>query len=847
MRHIVIFLLLCMFAAAVSAQTLTGRVKGKDGVTLEGASVVVKSENNKIVTYSITDNKGAFVLNMQNVTDGCTMTVSYIGYEKKAFAAGKLRNGMTVVLDEGGFQIKEVKVKTQRIRGRGDTLTYSVAGFKQAQDRSIADVIAKMPGLEVKSDGKIEYQGKAINKFYIEGLDLMGSQYGVANKNLQAGKVKSVQVIENHQAVKSLRGVSFSDQAALNLVLQDDAKAVWSGTADIGAGYGDEMLYDSRLMGMCFKKNFQTLMMYKNNNTGRNIGNEVLNLTVMDYRRNSVETGILSMAGIGAPQISEERCTFNQSHLAAGNWLWKTGKDSELRLQGSGLIDKTSMNRYSSVTYLTLDGLPMVTEDQSVDNTRSEWKAEANYQYNGDRTYIKNNITGYIDFNGSTGMMLCDGSRTDICVKPHKRSLTEDFRLSHTCGNGNVYDISSYISYNFLPGQLLTVNGMTECLNLCFLTVQNAMTYKLKLGRHYFNNTVGADYDWQDIAVSMDGSGNRSGAYRLWQGYWLMSTDFVWGSHSVNASAKLSCAHQSYKASESSHLWADPSLSWNWKVSVSSDLSANLSYRHSPLTGKAIYDTPIFTGYRTQKTNRGETGVQNIINASAAYKYSDPIKGIFFNIRPMFMRASGNILYENSLNGSIYTITATDRDYATVTAGLSSRVSKAFGWAKLYLGIVAAHNITDYSMLIAGNVNDARMHGTQITLDYSLRPVRWVSVEGKSGMHISRQQNLTLSELSAGTTTAWQHSMGMYFFPASKWTVSLSNDLFHSSEPGFKTNYFCDLSVSYRAERWELALYANNVLGTSAFEQRTLGNTVETYSLTRLRPREFLAKWSIDL
>lgn len=88
MRHIVIFLLLCMFAAAVSAQTLTGRVKGKGGVTLEGASVVVKSENNKIVTYSITDSKGAFVLDMQNVTDGCTMTVSYIGYEKKAFAAG---------------------------------------------------------------------------------------------------------------------------------------------------------------------------------------------------------------------------------------------------------------------------------------------------------------------------------------------------------------------------------------------------------------------------------------------------------------------------------------------------------------------------------------------------------------------------------------------------------------------------------------------------------------------------------------------------------------------------------------------------------------------------------------
>ncbi len=47
---------------------------------------------------------------------------------------------------------------------------------------------------------------------------------------------KSVQVLENHQSVKSLRGVSFSEQAALNLVLKDDAKAVWTGAADIGLG-----------------------------------------------------------------------------------------------------------------------------------------------------------------------------------------------------------------------------------------------------------------------------------------------------------------------------------------------------------------------------------------------------------------------------------------------------------------------------------------------------------------------------------------------------------------------------------------------------------------------------------
>lgn len=247
---------------------------------------------------------------------------------------------MTITLVESSFKLREVSVSSQRIKGTGDTLTYSVTGFRQKQDRSIADVIAKMPGMEVKADGRIEYQGRAINKFYVEGLDLMGAQYGIANKNISADKVVSVQVMQNHQPVRSLRGVSFTDQAALNIVLKDEAKAVWNGAADVGLGYGDDFLYDCRLMGMRFNKKFQTLMMYKNNNTGKDIATEVLDLTA---QANEIsESGIVSMPVTGTPQLNSERYTFNKSHLAAGNWLWRTGQNTELRLQEMVSLTQTT-------------------------------------------------------------------------------------------------------------------------------------------------------------------------------------------------------------------------------------------------------------------------------------------------------------------------------------------------------------------------------------------------------------------------------------------------------------------------------------------------------------------------
>lgn len=146
------------------------------------------------------------------------------------------RPGMTIFLRQDAINIKEVEVKSRRLQQKSDTLIYSVAGFRQKQDRSIADVIAKMPGLEVSDKGMITYQGKPINKFYIEGLDLMGSKYSMASENLSAKKVKNVQVLRNHQPIKALKGINFSDRTALNRILEEDAKEVLSGVAEVGIG-----------------------------------------------------------------------------------------------------------------------------------------------------------------------------------------------------------------------------------------------------------------------------------------------------------------------------------------------------------------------------------------------------------------------------------------------------------------------------------------------------------------------------------------------------------------------------------------------------------------------------------
>ena len=73
------------------------------------------------------------------------------------------------------IKLKEVKIKSNRVSVKEDTITYEVSGFRMPQDRSIADVLKKMPGLEVLPGGTIRFEDKNISKLYIEGMDLMGT------------------------------------------------------------------------------------------------------------------------------------------------------------------------------------------------------------------------------------------------------------------------------------------------------------------------------------------------------------------------------------------------------------------------------------------------------------------------------------------------------------------------------------------------------------------------------------------------------------------------------------------------------------------------------------------------
>ena len=188
-----------------------------DKVTEEpiaGASLIIKGSNGRIKKFSTSKPDGTFSISIPSV-NGCRLEVAMMSYVKKSLPLDSISFPLSVNLEPGGIKLKEVAVKADRIREQGDTITYNVGAFAQTQDRSIGDVLKRMPGIDVNKQGKIQYQGEDINKFYIEGSDLLGGKYGIATNGINHEDVGAVEVMENHQPMQVLSGITSSDIAVI--------------------------------------------------------------------------------------------------------------------------------------------------------------------------------------------------------------------------------------------------------------------------------------------------------------------------------------------------------------------------------------------------------------------------------------------------------------------------------------------------------------------------------------------------------------------------------------------------------------------------------------------------------
>ena len=351
------------FALPSHSQCIIRGTVTEGGKAVAGVYLLLSDKGCDAVTaFAETDRNGVYELKYSGAADSLCITLSRLDYAKQSFRVRAKSQTLDVAARREYTVLKEAVVKPEKVRRFGDTINYTVQSFKSASDRTVADVLRNIPGIDVSASGQISYGGTPINRFYVEDMDLMGGKYGVVSNNLDASHVETIQVLENHEPVKARRDYNLSDKAAINLKLKEKSKAVWLITAGLGLGFSP-LLWNNELSAMQFSKKKQTAFMFKNNNIGNDVKMELMaHYGIFNFQQSN---GLLSVPS-SVPDIPRTgRYLFNNVNMFTVNRLCKLDKDLDIRVNADYANDRQRRSLRSSTEYFRENEANIKIEEQS--------------------------------------------------------------------------------------------------------------------------------------------------------------------------------------------------------------------------------------------------------------------------------------------------------------------------------------------------------------------------------------------------------------------------------------------------------------------------------------------------
>jgi len=269
------FILNCM---SIAAQQGKVEIKGSlvektSGEPIEAATIRLLSGLDSTMKAGVASNdKGQFSL--KNIAAGTYLLhVSFVGYEpvyqpiritgrSSSIDLGVIKmEENSIVLGEAVVTAKEVEVKV-----RNDTVEYNADSYKISEGSMLEDLLKKMPGVEVSSDGSVTINGKQIKKVLVDGKEFFSDDPKVATKNLPAKIVDKVQTYDRKSDMTMMTGFDDgNEEAVINLTIRPGMKEGWIGNAY--AGYGSENRYEGNMMLNNFMNNDQFSLLGGLNNT----------------------------------------------------------------------------------------------------------------------------------------------------------------------------------------------------------------------------------------------------------------------------------------------------------------------------------------------------------------------------------------------------------------------------------------------------------------------------------------------------------------------------------------------------------------------------------------------------
>ena len=270
-------------------KNIVGKVQDAQGEPIAYATVSLLTADSSLITGAITDEKGAFNLNLPKRSENTgekvdttsvdprpltpspqagrgsspaspvvrpgdrtsmILQVSFIGYKTVARAIHSGDANLLITLQEESEELAEVEVKAKRqlIERQFDKIVLNVSNSPFAAGSNGKDLLKKAPGVQVDKDGNVTVNGKSV-EVYIDGRPsyLSGDQLKAMLEGTDGSTIEKIEIISNPSAKYDAAGQG----GIINIKTKRNMMQGLNGTLSASYGgmyYGDVEKWQNREM-----------------------------------------------------------------------------------------------------------------------------------------------------------------------------------------------------------------------------------------------------------------------------------------------------------------------------------------------------------------------------------------------------------------------------------------------------------------------------------------------------------------------------------------------------------------------------------------------------------------------
>jgi len=265
--------------APLAFREVSGMIKDSAGDVVMGATIALTSNKDTLKVASNED--GIFIFkNVKLAT--FVITVKAIGYVTSV--RKYLNNDVSkrIILDPlelktDANQLNEVTINgTPSITYKTDTVEYRASDYKVRENSTVDELLKKMEGMEVGTDGSVTHQGQQVTKARINGKDYAGGNLAQAIQNLPADIVDKVQIVDDYGDQAGRTGIKDGDPTkVLNITTRADRSV--GNILRLTASTGNDGRYDERVFAQRINANQQLGLIGNIRNTVNGVASTGIN------------------------------------------------------------------------------------------------------------------------------------------------------------------------------------------------------------------------------------------------------------------------------------------------------------------------------------------------------------------------------------------------------------------------------------------------------------------------------------------------------------------------------------------------------------------------------------------